>query len=367
MVRHYKTLRGMIPVAIIAACLLGWMKTAAADAPAAVIFAYQRIDEDSVAHGNLSLERFREHIQELRTGGYHVLPLPDIIAAMQEDHGVLPEKTVGITFDGAYLPTINTAAPLLRAAGFPFTVFFSSDQADAKSSHHMSFDQLKDLKKDKLVTLGILPAAYAHLTDNPASINKAVSRYREVFSEDPQFFSWPYGEYSTALKRQIASYSFKAVFGQHAGVVHPSADFSTLPRFMMTGDFGDLEHFRLTANSLPLPVSDVVPEDAGKIATNPPMIGFTVTPEIKNLSGLACFASGVGRIALTRAGGSRIELRLQAPLEDRRTRINCTLPTATGAWRWFGMLLVNPASAVDNEDEADPDSVDITDTTSNTE
>jgi hypothetical protein len=114
------------------------------------------------------------------------------VAAIKDENGSLPEKTVGITFEGAYLPTLNTAAPLLREAGFPFTVFYSADQANAASPTYMSFSQLKTLKKDKRVTLGILPSAYARLSEGTAAatlVNKAVSRHREVFGEEPLFFA----------------------------------------------------------------------------------------------------------------------------------------------------------------------------------
>jgi hypothetical protein len=116
-----------------------------------------------------------------------------------------------------------------------------------------------------------------------------------------------------------------------------------LPRFTMTDDFGDLDRFRLTAGALPLPVTDVVPEDSGNLAQNPPAIGFTVAPEVKDLSRLSCFVSDIGRTGVMRPGGGRVEIRLEAPLQDRRTRVNCTLPDGGNSrWRWFGMLLVLP-------------------------
>jgi peptidoglycan/xylan/chitin deacetylase (PgdA/CDA1 family) len=355
----------MMLVAIMAAaCLLYGPDMARAEAPqdasTAVVLVYQRIGEDSVPEGNLSLDRFREHISELQSGGYHVLPLPEVVDALKAGRA-LPEKSVAITFEGAYLPTINTAGALLREANFPFAVFFSSDQADAASPNHMNFDQLKSLKKDKLVTLGILPSAYAHMTangpdENAALINKAVSRYRDVFGEDPAFFAWPYGEYSVALKKGLADYHFAAAFGQQSGAAFAGSDMLALPRFTMTDDFGDLDHFRLTAGALPLPVSDVVPEDPGAATQNPPVIGFTVAPEIKDISRLSCFVSDIGKAAVARPGGNRVEIRLSAPLQDRRTRVNCTLPANDTRWRWFGMMLVRPG--VQDDDGARTDAPD---------
>lgn len=339
-----------------AAILLGLLCAPAhaainADKTSAVIFVYQRVGEDSVPQGNLSLDQFKAHVGELKTDGYNVLPLPQIIDALKEG-AELPQKTIAITFDGAWLSTLNNALPLLQEARLPFTVFFSSDLADGGNPGHMSWKEIRTLKKSRLATLGILPSSYVHMTDlgeaeNAALINKAVARYREELKEDPKFFSYPYGEYSSAVRKQIAGYSFlSAAFGQQSGVAHASSDFLALPRFTMTDAYGDLDRFMLTANALPLPVSDVVPEDM-VLTQNPPMIGFTVTSDIANLSRLSCFVSGVGKTELVRPGGNRIEIRLQAPFEDRSTRVNCTMPDDTVIpgqpenWRWFGMQLID--------------------------
>lgn len=323
----------------------------AADASAAVVFAYQRVGEDTLPQSSISAEQFRAHVDELKTEGYNVISLPDIIRAVRAGE-TLPQKTVAITFDGAYQSTTANAFRLLDEAGFPYTVFFASDMADGGTPGHLTWDQLKTLKKNKRVTLGILPAVYDHMAgnsdeQNAAIINKAVSKYREVFGTDAQFFAWPYGEYSAALKKQVEPYNFAAAFGQQSGIVFGGADFMALPRFTMTDNFGDIDRFRLTANALPLPVTGVTPDDT-LLSQNPPMIGFTVTPDIADLSRLSCFISGVGKVNVVKPGGNRAEIRLQSPFTDRRTRVNCTLPDDTvipGAapgWRWFGMLLVDP-------------------------
>ncbi len=331
-----------------------------ADQSSAVIFVYQRIDEDSIPRSSISIEQFKEHIKEFKAGGYKVLPLNKIIDALK-DGDTLPAKTIGITFDGGYVSTLNNAVPLLDEAELPYTIFFSSDMADSASPTHMTWAQLKSLKKNKNATLGILPSAYAHMVgqtapQNAAMINKALARYKEQFGEDPAFFSYPYGEYSAEVKKQLGAYSFKAVFASQSGVVHDKSDFLALPRFIMTDNFGDLERFRLTANALPLPVSDVMPEDM-LLKENPPIIGFTVAPEL-SLSKLSCFASGIGKLDVTKPGGGRAEIRLKGPLEDRRTRINCTLPDDTvipgqpQSWRWFGLQLIVPDYGDDSEETA---------------
>lgn len=354
MKRNYTSLYSLLIGAILACTLLAPIPAAATlpvDKSVAVIFVYQRIGEDSAAQGNISVDQFKQHLDELQKGGYHVLPLEKIIDAVKKGEP-LPAKTVGITFEGAYQATLANAVPLLQDAQMPFTVFFAADMLESDNSARMTWDQIKELKKNDLASFGILPASYDHLISqtpekNAEEINRAVTRYRETMGTAPEFFAYPYGEFNAALKKQIAGYKFKAAFGQQSGVVYSGSDFNALPRFTMTDEYGDLDRFMLTAHALPLPVTDAVPEDT-VLTQNPPVIGFTVTPELKNLAKLSCFASDTGKLPLTRIG-NRVEIRPAAAFTDRRTRINCTLPNETFMpgeppnWRWFGMLLTLPS------------------------
>lgn len=330
----------------------------AQDASSAVIFVYQRVGEDTLPAANLGLDAFEEQLRELQAGNYNVMPVPDIVTAIREGHE-LPDKTVGLSFDGAFKSTFENAVPLLEKYKFPFTVFVATDTADQATPQDMSWNDLRRLQKRKYVTIGVMPSAYAHMTmldsgKSEALMNKAVTRYREEMGEAPALFSWPYGESTPALKTMAAKYSFQAAFGQQSGVIYKESDFLSLPRFLMTDDYGDIDRFRMTASAKPLPVSDLVPADT-LLSPNPPEIGFTVGADIGNLPALSCFASGAGKIPLEILGGNRVELRLKEPLTAERIRINCTLPienTAAGEgaqWRWFGMLFVAPLHDTENQ------------------
>lgn len=333
--------------------LLSAIPQAAASIPqdnsSAVIFLYQRIGEDTLPQSSISVEQFKEHIRELKTDGYTVLPLGRIIHALKNGD-TLPQKTVALTLEGGWQSTAQTAIPLLLEAELPFTLFIASDMADGSQPNHMDWKELKNLKRHKLVELGILPAAYVHMTslsaeENAGLINRAVSTYRDTLGEEPLFFAYPYGEYSKDIRAQVATYPFLAAFALQSGVTYSASDFMTLPRFIMTDMYGDIDRFRLTANALPLPVTDAMPDNM-VLAENPPLIGFTVAPELSDLSRLSCFISGLGKAGIFKPGGNRVEIRLEEPLQERRTRINCTMPDDTiipgepQSWRWFGMQLV---------------------------
>ena len=106
-------------------------------ADSAVILMYHRFGETSFPSTNIRLEQFETHIQELTSGPYTVLPVPEIVAAIREGRP-LPDRTIGITIDDGYLSVYAEAFPRLREAGLPFTVFVSTDPVDRKFSGFMT-------------------------------------------------------------------------------------------------------------------------------------------------------------------------------------------------------------------------------------
>ncbi len=320
------------------------------DRSAAVILSYHRIGQDQYPDTNLRDIQFLAHIQEIINGGYSVLPLPDIITALQNKEE-LPPNTIAITFEGAYKSTLKSAIPDLLRNGIPFTVFYAADHASANSSQHMNWSDLRTLQRKKSVTLGLLPAHYTRLSGKSEEeirrqLNKAKTLHREKFGREAKLFSYPFGEYSLAFKELIKSYGFTAAFGQNSGAASLSSDFFALPRFTMTEKYGDLERFRLVTRALPLPATDIEPLDPYLSTDELPTPGFTVTKELAGkLDQLSCFISGQSKPGL-QIIGRRVEIRLSQDIEQERLRINCTMPgpkPASGEperWRWLGMLLV---------------------------
>lgn len=312
--------------------------------PSAVIFAYRHFGDETDSTMTIALEQFEAHLQELRGGGYVVLPVPEIIAALRAGKP-LPDRTVGITIDDAHISVYTEAWPRLRAAGLPFTLFVWTDPVERGDPSAMSWSQIRELAAAG-VTIGNLTVSHAHMTEqdrayNIGQIQRAQTQLREAVGETPTLFAYPYGEYTRAVRDLVESAGFIGAFGLQSGVAHAQADLLTLPRFTLTDAFGSTERFRLAAQALPLLVSDVTPEDT-MADGNPPHFGFTVDPTMGDIDQLACFASGLGRAQLENIGGRRVEARLGEPLPSGRARINCTLPGAEGRWRWFGIQLSIP-------------------------
>ncbi|MFQ5468174.1 MAG: polysaccharide deacetylase family protein [Kiloniellaceae bacterium] len=313
---------------------------AAADQSGAAIIMYHRFGESEYPSTSITLEQFEAHIAELVSGGYTVLPVPEIVAAIAAGRA-LPDRTVGITVDDAYRSVYTEAWPRLRAAGLPFTVFVGTDALDQARPAYMSWDNLREMKATGGVTVGNHGATHAHMVHlDPAAaraeIDRAAQRFVAELGAAPTLFAYPYGEYSLALRAVVAEAGFAAAFGQYSGAMGPTGDRFALPRYPLSERYGDLDRLRLVANSLPLPVSEVTPLDPlVRGAANPPAYGFTVAAGLDRLNALNCFASG-NETRVERLGAGRIEVRFARPFAPGRRRVNCTMPGPNGRWRWLG-------------------------------
>lgn len=323
------------------------------DSSAAAVYSYFDIEEND-GEASMTTDSFKAQIKEITSRDYNVMRLPELVKA-QKNGQVLPRRSIALTFDSVNRDFIKYTAPLLLDAELPFTVFISAGQIDQKGND-VSWDDVRALAKDNLVTIGLSAYSYDHnaglskeaLT---ADINQSRARVREELKIEPTLFAYPYGEYSVAYRSIVEQQGFAAAFGQQSGVASKESDPFTLPRFTMTEDLSDLDRFRMTSDALPFPVSDVAPSSM-VLKDNPPFPGFSVPAGISqaDLKSMTCFASGIGKINVNLLGKNRVELRFPKGFDDDRGRLNCTLPVKVSddgvdiRWRWLGFLYSIPGA-----------------------
>jgi peptidoglycan/xylan/chitin deacetylase (PgdA/CDA1 family) len=330
------SMRGPIVGAVSLATIAALPVPSAAAAESAVVFMYHRFGESTLPSTNIAIEQFEAHLKKLEEGNYIVLPVEEIIESLRAGRA-LPDRTIGLTIDDAYLSAYTEAIPRLRKHGFPVTLFVATDAVDQGHANYMSWEQVREIAAAG-VTIGHHTAAHAHMPDRSATANaedmaRSTARFMAHLGFKPKLFAYPYGEASQAIKSSTIEDGFIAGFGQHSGVVHSKSDFFYLPRFALNEKYGGLDRFRLAANALPLPVSDITPADP-LLTENPPAFGFTVDASVASIKRLACYGQSNPR--LQRLGTHRVEIRFDAPFTSQRARINCTLPGPDGRWRWYG-------------------------------
>lgn len=337
---------------LLAACL--YTGAAGAEISNAVVFMYHRFGETAYASTNVQLGQFDAHLQHLAAEHYQIWPLQRIVEHLQKGQAI-PDRTVAITVDDAYLSVYTQAYPRLKRRGWPFTVFVSTDAVDQHLPAFMSWAQMREMQRDGVVFANHSSSHDYLIRHKPgesrtawrervaADIARAQRRLTEELGEPPMLFAYPYGEYDGALADLVKELGFVA-FGQHSGAIGPWSDLRALPRYPMAEAFADLAEFRAKAASLALPVREVEPWDPVISGETPPLMKATLAPSDARLSALSCFDNHGDKIEVNwirqdsgnTTGTAVFTARARQALPKGRSRYNCTAPSAqANRYYWF--------------------------------
>ncbi|MBK9131340.1 MAG: polysaccharide deacetylase family protein [Gammaproteobacteria bacterium] len=342
---------------LLALCCAG----ATAGVPAtAVVFMYHRFGETSYPATSVRLEQFDQHLEHLAAAGYRVWPLQRIVDRLR-DGGEIPDRTVAITVDDAYLSVYTEAWPRLKKRGWPFTVFVSTDAIDRKLPAYMSWAQMREMSRagvvfanhsarhDYLVRRNAGEDAAAWRARVRADIELAQRRLSDELGAAPMLFAYPYGEYDAALAELVRGLGFTA-FGQQSGALGRGSDPRALPRFPMAEAFADSAGFRGKAAALALPVRTVEPWDPVVDGPTPPRMRIAVSRAPADgdarLDALRCFDQGGKDITVKREGQGRRRRGVRRPRRGRTApgaqplQLHRALSLGAGA-----VLLVQPSMA----------------------
>ncbi|TQV82789.1 polysaccharide deacetylase family protein [Aliikangiella coralliicola] len=237
------------------------------DTKATVVLQYHHISESTPRVTSTSPELFKRHMNYLKTHGFRVLAMAELIKLLNQKK-TLPDKSVVITFDDGYLSIYENALPLLKQYDFPFTVFVNTKAVSENSKQFMSWRHLKELTRNK-GTIANHSVSHAYLIrkgsgESESEWEKRVSQEISVaqaeivsrLGKSVKAFAYPYGEFNLALKNILDSMGYIA-FGQQSGAVSVDVDHQAIPRFPFGGSYGELKDFAVKVNSLPLPIASV--------------------------------------------------------------------------------------------------------------
>ena len=311
----------------------------------AVVLMYHRFGEDKYPSTNIKIDQFKAQLDVLKTEGFTVVPMTDLIEALTKGQS-LPSKAVVITIDDAYRSIYDIAYPLFRQYGFPFTVFVATDPVDKGLSAYMSWDQMREMESNG-VYFANHGASHRSTIENlqgesdkdrikriESDIKKGWTRLAAELNPVPGIFAYPYGEYdhNVALLLERKGY---ICFGQHSGAIGVNSDRRALPRFPIAEAFADIGEFRVKLKSLPMPVVAVKPWEP--VTSNDlPKISVTLGRTDARLEQLACYVSGQGRVPVRWIeDGKRFSVGPERSLTVGRQRVNCTAPRIDGRYLWF--------------------------------
>ena len=311
----------------------------------AVVLMYHRFGDDGFPSTSIRVEQFEAQLGHLHDGGYHVVPLGDVISAVT-DGKELPPRAVVITIDDAYRSVYDVAFPRFVEYGMPFTVFVATDAVDQGLPAYMSWDQMREMAS-KGATYANHGATHTSLLERRAGesdetwlarvradVDKGQRRLTEELEPLLDAFAYPYGEYDARVAGLLRDAGYVA-FGQQSGAIGPYGDLRSLPRYPMAEAFAKMDAFRTKVASLPMPVTTVEPWDP--VTSNPqPEIVVSLAETDARWGELACYVGGQGRVEHRWIEQERkFAVGPSKPFGPGRQRVNCTAPTPSGRYLWF--------------------------------
>ncbi len=314
-----------------------------------VILQYHHFSDETPKITSVTLEQFDNHLDYLKANNFNVLPLRDVVTALQHNKD-LPDRCVSLTVDDAYISVYQNAFPRLRKLGWPLTVFVNTEGVDKGIAAYMTWDQMRELSKQ-----GVMFENHGHghihmirKTRNESDadwrqrvvndISMAQRRIREEIGIAPRLFAHPYGEYDPATLKILNQMRLTG-FGQQSGPAWPGADLAVLPRFPMAANYAGMQSFTVKVNTLPLPVAFAEPTDPlVPLGLARPTLRLTLMAAAFSKAAIQCYIGGSNDVDIVwpEDQPGQFTVTPKFDLGPGRHRVNCTMPSAQkGRFHWY--------------------------------
>jgi peptidoglycan/xylan/chitin deacetylase (PgdA/CDA1 family) len=315
---------------------------------AAVILQYHHVSDKTPASTSISPNQFETHLHYLADNNFNVVPLSELMNSIKKQQPI-PDKTVAITFDDAYIDILTHAKPILDKFDYPFTIFINPAIVERGSKSYLSWAQLKTMAEQGVIIAnhGMEHDSLARITEGLTEtqwlekqttlLNDAEAIIQEKTGQSWRYFAYPYGEYTPAVQQWVKQNDFIA-FSQQSGAVGLATDLTSVPRFPASKPYDRIASLRDKLNSLPFTMI-LNNENAQTIFeyNKTKSITFNVVVDDFNKSQVNCYISGLGRQELEWQENNSFVINFSSPLPIGRVRVNCTAPSISkpGRYYWY--------------------------------
>jgi peptidoglycan/xylan/chitin deacetylase (PgdA/CDA1 family) len=225
------------------------LMTAAAHAsvtePHVVILVYHRFALTAQDSMTVRTDTFEAQLKSLRTHGYQVVPLRDVIKWLTDPTATLPPKTAVLTVDDGHRSVFEILRPIAVRDHLPVTLFVYPS-AISNASYALTWDQLRTLKQTGLFDV------HSHTYWHPnfkterkrltapefiqfvrAQLQRSRTRIEAEVGAHVDMLAWPFGIYDDQLMALAASEGYMAAFTLDGQAVKRQSAMLALPRFLI--------------------------------------------------------------------------------------------------------------------------------------
>ncbi len=302
---------------------------------------YHRFNESKYPSTNINMDIFKEHIKLIKDLNYEFIHPNEFKNNFDNPK---ERKKILLTIDDGLKSFYDVAWPYLKKNQIPFILFVSTEPVGKNG--YMTWSQIKEIDNESFAIIGHHSHTHNYLIEDSQTefiedIKKASSIFKNKIGYNPEFFSYPFGEYSELMRKYISA-NFEYAFGQHSGVIDVNKDKFQLPRFPINEKYGELKRFESIIKTYPLEYKNLIPIEKKLIKNNnPPKFYVEFFPEQKNIKNINCYSNEGDnwRKSNIKFTDNIMSIDFKEPFLPRRGRINCSL-NDNGKWRWFGAQFI---------------------------
>ncbi len=161
-------------------------------------------------------------IQTLKNAGFTFLANRQLTEYMN-GNGVMPEKSVVLTFDDGYRDFYTDAYPILKKHNAPATQYVVSGFFN--DPNYMTQSQVVEIAKDGLVEIGVHTDSHPWLAEkNKAFLQKEImeskTKLEKLIDQEIVSFAYPYGSFDVASINYVKKSGFTSAVSVIPGITH---------------------------------------------------------------------------------------------------------------------------------------------------
>ena len=236
-------------VAMLLGCVLLTVHADQMPTRSAAVLVYHRFGQQISDSTTTRTAVFRKQIEALRSSGYHIIPLNELISGLYGT-SPLPYKALAITVDDGHSSFYEDVLPIVRRERIPITLFIYPS-AISNASYAMTWAQLQEAMATGLVQ--IESHTYWHpnfLLESKRMEKHAYRRFvqdqfvhaREVLKRklgtEATLLAWPFGIFDRELEFMAEQAGYRAAFALGNRNSNSNDNVFALPRYMVVDHVG---------------------------------------------------------------------------------------------------------------------------------
>lgn len=238
-------------LAVIAALLIltavpGTRAAEVADPIKVSILLYHRLGPTVPNTMTVTTTDFEGQLKTIKTLGYTVIPLKDLLRKLKDPTVVLPERAVVLTADDGHRSVYTDMFPLIQRYNIPVTLFIYPS-AISNAPYALTWEQLAEMKKSGLVDVQshtywhpnfrvekkrLTPDAFQKFLQKQLVFSKQALEHHLGGTVD--LLAWPYGIYDPELMSAAAKAGYVAAFSIDRRPATEAEPIMALPRYIVS-------------------------------------------------------------------------------------------------------------------------------------